>query len=281
MTKIPWTDRTWNPVTGCTKCSPGCENCYAEKLALGKLAGRGGYPVNEPFRPGTVHADKMDAPLHWKKPQKIFVCSMGDLFHEDVPFPIIDEVIERIKLTPHHTYQILTKRPKRAWNYLDSTNARYFPSNTWLGVTVCNQAEADEKIPVLLQIPATVRFVSVEPMLGEINLGKTEGLPVYWEGTTEKDGLMPMRCGFSRRIIGYTERKGWVRHSGNIHPYLDWVICGGETGANARPMNPDWARALRDQCKECGVPFFFKQMTKKQPIPDDLLIWEFPKGGTE
>ena len=171
MTKIEWTQKTWNPITGCTKCSPGCENCYAERMAK-RMAGRCGYHYEHPFRPGWTHSRRWDDPLRWKKPCKIFVCSMGDLFHEDVPFPIIDEVIERIKLTHRHTYQILTKRPKRAWQYLDSTNSRYFPSNTWLGVTVCNQAEADEKIPVLLGIPATVRFVSVEPMLEEVRLNR-------------------------------------------------------------------------------------------------------------
>ena len=280
MTKIEWTQKTWNPVTGCTKCSPGCENCYAEKMAR-RLAGRCAYPYKHPFQPGWTHSRRWDDPLRWKKPCKIFVCSMGDLFHEDVPFPIIDEVIERIKLTPRHTYQILTKRPKRAFAYLDSTNSRYFPSNTWFGVTVCNQAEADEKIPVLLQIPATVRFVSVEPMLEAINLnlqnricpecGNRESVHVY--------GISPecRQCSNRDCLQEWFPDVDYGKNLAGIH----WVICGGETGANARPMNPDWARALRDQCKECGVPFFFKQMTKRQPIPDDLLIREFPKGGND
>ena len=270
MIKIEWTDKTWNVVSGCTKCSPGCENCYAEKMAR-RLAGRCGYHYEHPFQPGWTHSRRWDDPLRWKKPCKIFVCSMGDLFHEDVPFPIIDEVIERIKLTPRHTYQILTKRPKRAFDYLDSTNARYFPPNTWLGVTVCNQAEVDKKIPILLDIPATVRFVSVEPMLERICL-RTIRFNEY-----SVDVLSGV---WSRRYEETFDHPAMEEECGGA-PKLDWVICGGETGANARPMNPDWARALRDQCKECGVPFFFKQMAKKQPIPDDLLIREFPKGGTK
>ena len=249
-TKIEWTDKTWNPITGCTKVSPGCDNCYAIKIAQ-RLAGRCGYPANEPFRPGTVHADKMDAPLHWKKPQKIFVCSMGDLFHDEVSFYLVHEVMITICKTPHHVYQILTKRPRRMSDYFSTYRP---PSYVWLGVTVCNQAEVDEKIPVLLQIPATVRFVSVEPMLEAIDLR------LDWRNDTARWDSVGRELPLRR---------------------ISWVICGGETGANARPMNPDWARALRDQCKENGVPFFFKQMTKKQPIPDDLLIREFPKGGTQ
>ena len=222
-TKIEWTDKTWNPITGCTKVSPGCVN-YA------------------------VHADKMDAPLHWKKPQKIFVCSMGDLFHDEVPFYLVHEVMKTICKTPQHIYQILTKRPRRMSDYFSTYCP---PSYVWLGVTVCNQAEADEKIP---DIPATVRFVSVEPMLEAIDLRlDRRNDTARWDSVGRE---LPLRR-------------------------ISWVICGGETGANARPMNPDWARALRDQCKENGVPFFFKQMAKKQPIPDDLLIQEFPKGGNQ
>jgi protein gp37 len=248
MTKIQWTNRTWNPVTGCTKTSPGCENCYAEgmvrrlqKLPQSKEKYRNGFDV-------TFHPDELVKPLHWKKPQRIFVCSMGDLFHEDVSFYFVTEVLKTICKTLQHIYQILTKRPERMAMYFSVM--RHIPSNIWLGVTVCNQQEADEKIPVLLDIPAKVRFVSIEPMLESVDLKYY--LPQVWSMRGE--------------ILG---------------AYLHWVIVGGETGVNARPMNPDWARALRDQCKETGIPFFFKQMSKKQPIPDDLMVRKFPKGGGE
>ena len=168
-TKIEWTDKTWNPITGCTKCSPGCENCYAIKMAQ-RLAGRCGYPADEPFRPGILHEDKLSMPSQWKKPQMVFVCSMGDLFHEDVAPRCLSLVMDAIRRAPQHTYQILTKRPERMAKYFSDTAhlCRNY-DNVWLGVTVCNQAEVDEKIPVLRGIPATVRFVSVEPMLESID----------------------------------------------------------------------------------------------------------------
>ena len=279
MTKIEWTEKTWNPVTGCTKCSPGCENCYAEKMArrlqaMGQPKYRDGFNV-------TLQRDVLDEPLRWKKPRMVFVCSMGDLFHKEVPFYFVHEVMRAIHKAPQHVYQILTKRPERMADYFLTYRT---PSYVWLGVTVCNQAEADEKIPVLLGIPATVRFVSVEPMLEPVDLTR-------WVFDSKKWYLAKCpTCNW----IGSTELCGsgdYFAHDGCECPKcghecdalsdngLDWVICGGETGANARPMNPDWARALRDQCKVCGVPFFFKQMAKKQPIPDDLFIREFPKGG--
>ena len=244
MTKIEWTDKTWNPVTGCTKCSPGCENCYAEKMHK-RLQAMGIPKYKHGFSWVCSHRGSLEEPYYWQKPKKVFVCSMSDLFHEQSDLFFVEEVMNVIYYTPRHTYQILTKRPERMKFFFKNSPYANM-DNLWLGVTVCNQAEADEKIPILLDTPAKVRFVSVEPMLEEI-------------------GLRPFI-------------RGLVTNYQNRH-YLDWVICGGETGANARSMHPDWARALRDQCKSSGVPFFFKQMAKKQPIPDDLLVREFPKGG--
>ena len=205
------------------------------------------------------HRGSLEEPYYWQKPKKVFVCSMSDLFHELSDLFFVEEVMDVMYETPRHTYQILTKRPEKMKFFFKGSPYANL-KNVWLGVTVCNQAEADEKIPVLLDIPATVRFVSIEPMLEKIDIATT--------------GALGCNCEDDERCLGVCK---FYRHS--LDRRVDWVICGGETGANARPMNPDWARALRDQCKECGVPFFFKQMTKKQPIPDDLIIREFPKGG--
>lgn len=218
--KIEWTDRTWNPVTGCTKVSPGCANCYAESFAI-RMKGRFGYPYDDPFKV-TFHPERMDEPFRWKKPSKVFVCSMSDLFHEDVELERIEDIITVIKMCPQHIFQILTKRPERLLLMLDFVHK--LPDNMWIGVSVENQQTADERIPILLQVPAAVRFVSCEPLLGAIHFSKT------WR-------LLPDDC---------TEK-------------LNWVIAGGESGPGARPMHPDWARSLRDQCQAACVPFFFKQ----------------------
>lgn len=227
-TKIEWATHTWNPVTGCTPISEGCEHCYAARMAK-RLAGRCGYPQDDPFRPGTFHANRLNDPLKIKKSSMIFVCSMGDLFHESVDVDVIFKILEVIDKASHHTYVLLTKRPETMRSFFEITgdwDSSEWP-NVWLGVTAENQARADERIPILLSIQAAVRFVSVEPMLGPVDL------------THDLDGF---RCDEN-----YGER-------------LDWVICGGETGPGARPMHPDWARSLRDQCKAEGIPFFFKSM---------------------
>ena len=164
MSKIEWTEKTWNPVTGCTKMSEACQNCYAEVMAK-RLSGM---PASkEKYKNGfrlTLHPEALEEPLKWKKPQMVFVVSMGDLFHKDVPFEYIDRVMDVIKRTPQHTYQILTKRADRMAEYFDD---KYTPKNVWLGVTCENQQHYD-RISHLRQIPATVRFLSCEPLLGII-----------------------------------------------------------------------------------------------------------------
>jgi protein gp37 len=226
--KIEWTEKTWNPITGCTPISEGCQNCYAARMAK-RLAGRYGYPRHNPFKPGTLHVDKMEEPLRWRKPSRIFVCSMGDLFHKNVSYARILDVCSVVRKAPQHTFIILTKRPDIMKHYTEylwhSWNMDSWPANCWLGVTTENQQRADERIPILLQIPAAVRFVSVEPMLGPVDLS-------LW------------------MVSGYEEP-----------PYddvINWVIAGGETGPGARPMHPDWVKGLRDQCASARVPFFFK-----------------------
>lgn len=285
MTKIEWTDATWNPVTGCTKVSQGCKNCYAERLAPKVFAGQtvefDTTPPKHPemkasgFRPRVftdvmTHAERLDAPLHWKKPRRIFVNSMSDLFHEDVPDEFIDRVFAMMALSPQHTFQILTKRPSRLlqymtddggfgrWGFIDGWARRFyegehnkpFPAgkiligplpHVWLGVSVEDQATADERIPLLLQTPAAVRFLSCEPLLGPIDCRPAwnRGLP-------------------------------WLRRDG-----ISWVIAGGESGPKARPSHPDWFRSLRDQCAAAGVQFFFKQHGEWAPLTG--MLSEAPK----
>lgn len=243
--KIEWTDVTWNPVTGCSPISPGCANCYAKRMSK-RLAGRCGYPADDLFRV-TLHLDKLDTPLGWKKPRRVFVCSMGDLFHDDVPEDMIGQVWLYATLAPQHTYLFLTKRPERMndiFTRIANTYPSQYPaSNIWLGVTAENQEQADKRIPILLQTPAAIRFVSVEPMLSPVDL--EEYLPIYdYRPTYEYYRMAYPELGEKPILL----KKG-----------LDWVICGGETGPGARPMHLGWARNLRNQCQEAGEPFFFKQ----------------------
>lgn len=241
--KIEWTEATWNPITGCTPISEGCANCYAKREAETRLRGRCGYDKDDPFKV-TFHESRLDQPLRWTKPRKIFVCSMGDLFHEDVPVKWINDVFRVIQRATAHRFMVLTKRPERMRDYFRRVlEARGWPegdvpfSNVWAGVTVENQKRAEERTPILLDTPAAVRFVSVEPMLGPISL------------------------------IDQREPHFEFLHDIGIGSTLDWVICGGETGPGARPMHPDWVRSLRDQCQFAGTPFFFKSWGAWAPRP--------------
>lgn len=273
MSNIEWTDRSWNPVVGCTKISEGCRNCYAFNLhnsrhkayQEGKLQHIPQY--SKPFDDVQLLPERLISPLRWKKPQKIFVNSMSDLFHEDVPFEFIDKVFSVMALAQQHTFQILTKRPERMLEFMKRTEWREsvgladWPlSNVWLGVSVENQQAADKRIPLLLETPATVRFLSCEPLLGEVNLKqidlgikKTHGYGnrrIIWDALTgweHQFDPMLKNQEIPRSSLSGPDRK--------IH----WVIVGGESGPKARPMHPNWARSLRDQCEAAEVPFFFKQ----------------------
>lgn len=252
-TKIEWVTNpdgtkgeVWNPVTGCTKVSAGCKNCYAERFAerfwrvRERKDGTFDYDNFRKFTDVRCHTERLEIPLRWKKSRRIFVNSMSDLFHEDVPNDFILRVWIAMTNARGHTFQILTKRPERmnlfvrewlpgAWGLATmSMKLLDVPlPNVWLGVSCEDQKTADERIPLLLQTPAAVRFVSLEPLLGEIDL-------------------------LGRSFLRYCDASIYKRH-------LDWVIVGGESGPHARPMHPDWARSIRDQCQEAGVPFFFKQ----------------------
>jgi protein gp37 len=201
MSKIAWTNKTWNPITGCTKTSPGCNNCYAEKFAK-RLAGRHGYPADDPFRPATIHANKLKLPLQWKKPCLIFVCSMGDLFHEAVPYGAILAVLSVCNQACHHTFQILTKRAERL------TEGLYYPSNVWFGVTAENQQTWDLRTPYLRETDAAVKFVSIEPMLSSIDMGDISWLDWVIVGAESGPGARPMADDWVRHIRDQCQSAG-------------------------------------------------------------------------
>jgi len=258
--KIEWTDETWNPVTGCSKVSPGCENCYAERQALGRLKGSEGYPglpwtARNAATNVVLHPKRLDAPLRSSRPRRYFVNSMSDLFHERVPNLFIASVFVSMKMASQHVFQVLTKRPERMHEFMRGYGE---PSkNVWLGVSVEDQKRADERIPLLLDTPAAVRFLSVEPLLGPVDL--------MWPETLWPDG--PPTC-----CPGHDCACGGHPIEPPLLHRIDWVIVGGESGPGARPMNPNWVRSIRDQCVEAGVPFFFKQWGEWAPDARALEI---------
>lgn len=274
--KIEWTEATWNPVTGCTKISAGCQNCYAERMAkrlkaMGQHKYRNGFEV-------TCHPDALEDLLRWRKPRRVFVCSMGDLFHEAVPSAVIRNVFGIMHSCqprfgkPAHLFQVLTKRPERMREFLEkfASWVDAYPEeygHVWLGVTAENQQAADDRIPLLLQTSAAVRFVSLEPMLEPVDL--------------QYDWLVPAcpGCGRHEPYCDCDLQGEW-----SIPPSIDWVIVGGESGPGCRPFEWTWARSIRDQCAMAGVPFFLKQgggypnkRAKWEDIPEDLRIREFPR----
>ncbi|RBP01069.1 protein gp37 [Roseiarcus fermentans] len=322
-TAIEWADATWNPIVGCSVVSPGCANCYAMRQAARLLDGNPKTPHYEgttrtvngnPVWTGSVGLsdDALLDPLAWRKPRRVFVDSMGDLFHEAVPDAWIDLVFAVMALSPAHSFLVLTKRSRRMREWAsgerdrmiarkcvdlwldrktapgddwpvetvgdidrpDDLKLRAWPlPNVWLGVSAERQQEADARVPDLLATPAAVRFVSCEPLLGPVRLDRigedTDDFkdcgghpdphwPIDAVDTMWLDALRGRYDAEARNAGG--ERLGSV-DVGLIHGggTLDWVIAGGESGPGARPMHPDWARGLRDQCASAGVPFFFKQ----------------------
>lgn len=297
-TKIEWTDATWNPITGCSVVSPGCTNCYAMGLAgtrLHKIASRKGLTkkVNgKHVWTGEVRFNQqwLTQPLQWSKPRMIFVCAHGDLFAEGVKDEWLDQIFAVMALAPQHAFQVLTKRPERMREYLQKMEDCYhgnsslfadrwgvaaadvaaspcaasaiedrpFPlPNVWLGVSVEDQRRADERIPILLDTPAALRWISAEPLLGPLNLRQInmpdEGAGPYWIDSLSAD------------IMGWFSDEAATKPMQSDPlafselPALDWVVAGGESGQNARPMHPTHPKSLRDQCAAAGVPFLFKQ----------------------
>ena len=249
-TKIEWCDEVWNVVTGCTKVSAGCKNCYAERMAK-RLGGRFGYPPAPDQFKVTLHPDLLDKPLRWKRPRRVFVNSMSDLFHEDVPDDFIDAIFVKMAVCNNHIFMVLTKRPKRMLEFCKEFGIEPY-TNIWLGVSVENQQAAQDRIPWLLATPAAVHFLSVEPMLERIDLSSV----LLFDGDTLGKSLFD-------------------RGNGN---QIDWVIAGCESGQKARPSPPYIdVRYLKDQCVEANVPFFLKQMWgKKMPELDGRQWTEYP-----
>jgi protein gp37 len=272
---IEWTDATWNPVTGCTKVSPGCAHCYIERTPPFRMAGR-------KFERGStnilVHLDRLEVPLHWRRPRRVFVNALSDLFHEVLPETFVASVFAVMAMAQEHTFQVLTKRPDRMERLLTSDALRAVVSaeilrlcgagfdgapidprtthgwplpNVWLGVSAENQRFFDERVQILTKTPAALRFVSAEPLLGDID----------------------MQLALSAPNIDYP-RIG-----------VDWLIAGGESGPGARPMDLAWARSLRDQCADYDIAFFMKQLggskagSKLEDLPEDLRVREFPVPG--
>lgn len=300
--RIEWTGRSdWNPIRGCTRVSEGCRHCYAEAIAA-RFSDPGqpfeGFATRTSGGPrwtGRVALveDRLTLPLRWRRPATIFASSTSDIFHESLSDADIDRIFAVMALAPRHIFQVLTKRAERmrAWatdprtseriarvmlrrypgwgvpaetvfgalinraEEADPESARWPLPNVWLGVSVEDQAAADARIPHLLATPAAKRFLSCEPLLGPVDLASLHWRQGWLDGARlfeAKPGILDCK---------------WDG------PRIDWVIAGGESGRGARPMHPDWARGLRDQCRNAGVPFFFKQWGEWLPIGrmyDDL-----------
>jgi protein gp37 len=318
---IEWTDATWNPLRGCSRVSAGCQHCYAERVAA-RFSGPG-MPYEGLIHPTTkgwngsvrMVPEVLDQPLRWRKPRKVFVNSMSDLFHESVPDEWINQIFDVMERCSHsewhgsqrgwtfaglHTFQILTKRPARMLSYITARlakkqayadqfkncptegmrnspaaawakqDASAVRTHIWLGVSVEDQATADERIPLLLQCPAAVRWLSCEPLLGPLNV---RGYLM--------EGNDPGRCASCGKGHGFTRCPNYGGVAPKRSDYeggpaaceefrrsnfsIGWVVAGGESGPGARPMHPDWARSLRDQCASAVVPFFFKQWGEWAP----------------
>ncbi len=272
--RIEWTDATWNPTTGCTKVSPGCKHCYAEREWARLAANPKTVYFGREFTDVKIHADRLGTPLRWAKPRRIFVDAMSDLFHEDVPSAFIAEVFGVMAGCPQHTFQLLTKRPERI---LELMNAPWFETmvrdfvdgwpqdetmtwplaNVWLGVSAEDQKTADRRIPLLLDTPAAVRWVSLEPLLGPVDLVGIRP-PIFAATANALTGFWKWDGGPTKRECSR----------------IDWVVVGGESGPRARPMHPYWVRSLRDQCAAAGVAFNLKQWGEWYPEEDHPgFVW--------
>ena len=306
-TGISWADATWNPIVGCTKVSAGCDNCYAIRTAHRMTANPN--PLVSQAYAGTeaggewtgkvnLLADRLE-PLRWRKPRRIFVNAQSDLFHKDVPDEFIARVFAVMALTPRHTYQVLTKRHGRMRSLLRSDNFRpdvedamrgivaayrteqpWYAAwplpNLWLGVSVEDQATVDLRIPALLDTPAAVRWISAEPLLGPVDLRDYVDRWRECDGDTCDWGHCDRAAVAVRRDFTHGDpRYVLMLPVCELHRGLDWVVVGGESGPGARPMHPDWARTLRDQCAAAKVPYFFKQWGEWAPedqTPEETVI---------
>jgi protein gp37 len=253
-TNITWTESTWNPISGCTRISDGCLNCYIERTPPFRIEHRRFDGPNIGATTGVrLHPGRLGQPSGWRKPRMVFVCSLADLFHAEVPSSSIAEVWAEMSLSPQHTFQVLTKRHGRMrallrsgdfWELVSAARillgAKPLPNetrallNVWLGVTAESQQWAETRIPVLLDTPAVVRWVSAEPLLSPLDLTCCGGV----------------------NALG----RDWTPTTGTSHPLLDWVVVGGESGGGARPLDLEWVRGVVTQCQDATVPVFVKQL---------------------
>jgi protein gp37 len=268
VTTIEWTrsddgtaGKTWNPTTGCDRISPGCDNCYALTMAK-RLKGMGSAKYQNDGDPRTSgpgfgiigHPDTLDEPLRWKKPRRVFVNSMSDLFHARVTTDLITKVWDVMARTPQHTYQVLTKRASRLAPVLAKVHAELGLTvplpNVWLGVSVENQKYADLRIPALLAAPAAIRFLSCEPLLGPVRLTHQDhsGHERDWDGD-----WICLNCSTDEEHVTW-------RTVDNPALDIDWVIIGGESGPGARPFDPNWAADLIADARQVGAAPFVKQL---------------------
>lgn len=278
---IEWTTDTWNPLAGCTRASAGCDNCYAAKMSLrleamaladieagrdpgGKrkyigIATKNGRGV--PVFNGTINLDweEFRRPFRWKKPRLVFVNSMSDLFHKDVPDGFIIEAVKVMRDNPQHTFQVLTKRPDRMADFSHRYgNGADLPPNIWAGTSVEDQKAADERIPDLLRVRAAVRFLSCEPLLAPVDLERW--LPIEW---SDVGG-----CYVPSHPYDPDAKSG-----------INWVIVGGESGSKSRPLHMEWVYDIKQQCESAGVPVFIKQMGDNPYYAGDRVDWLGKKGG--
>jgi protein gp37 len=289
-TAIEWADKVWNPTTGCDRVTPGCDNCYALTMA-GRLKGMGSakYQTDgdpQTSGPGfglTVHPDALEAPLRWRKPRRVFVNSMSDLFHAKVPDRFLAQVFAVMHDAEQHTFQVLTKRHGRMRSLLSSERfhdlvvgelatlrvaeehyqnpcLRWPLPNLWLGVSVEDQQRADLRIPALLDTPAAVHFLSCEPLLGPVDLDRY---------LTLAPRLDKGWCSTANRFMDRVDDCKCKSSHGNTYGHrIDWIIAGGESGRKARPVDQLWVRSLRDQAVAARVPFHFKQWGQWAPDGD-------------
>ena len=251
-TKIQWATHSWPVVTGCSHAgSPGCDNCYAARMAATRLKHHPRYKGlaemsnGKPRWTGEVrlNEDVINEPYKWRKPRTVFIASMGDLFHPKVPFIFVVKVFSAVILTQNCTFLVLTKRPERMKEFFSSWKMSC-PPNVWLGVTAENQQAANERIPVLVDTPAALRFVSCEPLLGRVSLRRWMWSPAVTEGYP-----------YDLRKVG----DGWMGYKCGFPDGIKWVIAGAESGPNRRRAQLDWFRHLRHQSAEANVPYFLKQ----------------------
>lgn len=310
-TAIEWADSVLNPTVGCTHVSVGCDACYARVLHERRhnawLAGtmpNAPAQYHRPFTELQLIPERLEVPLRWTKPRRIFVNSVSDLFHPDVPTAFIDRMVAVFALAPHHIFQVLTKRPQRMQRYFSdpelygrvldaaigfrckfpklisvpiSDPATHPLPNLWLGTSVENQ-EAAYRLDALVKTPAAVRFVSAEPLLGPLDLGKWLRRPCsHCDGTGYVTFLDGRRAACMCGLDG--------DHKERFYADVDWVIAGGESGPGHRPAEVAWFRSLADQCRSAGVSFFMKQDSGHRSghqgrIPDDLwALKQMPEVG--